>query len=106
MKTKYLDHKIASLELKLKETRYLNRHGRDMLSEFKAIKRALSLFDVSDLLPENYWFSDENDNDVTVLLTIGDTCMVSSDDKEAPYALPLEFVMAIYTDTLIEGNNH
>jgi len=110
MKTPYFDKIIDDLQNHIESVEVASYAGlkeeRKELAEYEAIKRALSLFAVSDLLPENYCFDDENGNEVPVLLTIGDTCIVSSDNKEEPYTLPLEFVIAIYTDTLIEGNKH
>lgn len=49
-----------------------------------------------DPLPKNYWFTNEHNQEVTVLTTHGEWCVVSEEGKSKPYVLPLELVMAIY----------
>lgn len=48
--------------------------------------------------PKQYTFIDEKMNEVTILATVGDWCMVIADNgSEEPYVLPLELVDAIRT---------
>ena len=54
--------------------------------------------EVKNKLPNEYWFYNENGNVVDVLSTVGEWCMVSEEFKDEPYVLPLEFVLAIYSE--------
>lgn len=49
--------------------------------------------DTDDLI--GYFFTDENNNDVIVLASDNDYCMVQELGKEDPYVIPKEFVLEI-----------
>lgn len=49
MKTKHLDNEIERLNL-MERTKDLSEYGQDMLNEFRAIKQALTIPVVSDML--------------------------------------------------------
>ena len=58
---------------------------------------------VSSMLPDGFWFYNENGTTVTVVGVIGQWCMVSDPLNSEPYILPLEFVASIY-DESNDGN--
>jgi hypothetical protein len=60
-----------------------------------------TLTSVKNLLPTNYYFSDENADIVIVLAECGKWCIVQKEGENEPYVLPLEFVVSIYN----EGND-
>jgi hypothetical protein len=58
--------------------------------------RANGITDNKSGLPDRFMFSNEHGNDVVVLATVGEWCMVIEEEKKKPYILPLEFVIDIY----------
>ena len=70
MKTPNLDHEIERLNL-LERTNDLSEYGKELITEYKAIKQALSLHNVSqqrELLPA---FLERKDFDIITLKTAG-----------------------------------
>lgn len=59
------------------------------------INQALRQSDVSGVLPPNYYFNNSRGAEVVILTTIDQWCVVREENKDKPYVLPLDFVMAI-----------
>ena len=63
----------------------------------------LAIQGVSISLPDDFWYSDENGNEVHLIGVIKDWCVVENRITEDTWVEPFEFVNSLYNDSL-QGN--
>lgn len=98
------DNNVIKDEQRGKAFRWIDNFSSSKKSNYPKNNNNLSIGDVSNSLPDRFWFEDEHGHKVTVIGYIKEWAVVEDSHHEEPYCLPFAYIQNLH-DEMAAGND-